>query len=335
MIRPREFLLALAAAGLLAASAGAEAPPLQELRTIVAGSASLSPEGVDGVRLSMGYNDAIAVFLDRESPFIQGFEIELKIPQAALALPGGFAYELWRRIDPAPDKSRFAYRGERLITQPLPARAGLVIQVPVRRDHALKPGPYATLVPVVVEAKEFPFLFKLLPLAKGVTPEIESALFQVRIRPILGEEGALSLRLRYPEGQPEKEAPAVTVDDKRVDPSAPLLLKAGSHRLRLSSETYRDENRSFTVEQGKVFELVIDLQDTTPVLVVEAPNSAIVTIDGVRLDHVARPQLMVEPGEHTAACRIGDYSITRKFTASRGKTYKLVLAIELQVQEGP
>jgi hypothetical protein len=44
--------------------------------------------------------------------------------------------------------------------------------------------------------------------------------------------------------------------------------------------------------------------------------------------------MTVEPGDHTAACRIGDYSLTRKFTAYRGKTYKLVLEIDLQVQEG-
>ncbi|HET7839690.1 MAG TPA: hypothetical protein VFL04_08015, partial [Rectinemataceae bacterium] len=271
----------------------------------------------------------------KDSPFIQGMEIELKVPAAVMAVPGGFAYELWRRVDPAPEKSRFGYRGERIITQMLPARAGLVIQVPIRKDHSLKSGPYATLVPVVVEAKDFPFLFKLLAVSKGFSSEVENAQFQVRVRPILTDEGALSIRLRYPEGQAEKSPVAITVDDRKVEASGPLLLKAGVHRLHIASDNYREENRSFTIEQGKALELVVELQDTTPVLLIEAPDSAVVLLDGQRLDHVAKPQIQVEAGEHSATCRIGDYTITRKFTAYRGKTYHLVLAIDLQVQESP
>jgi hypothetical protein len=67
---------------------------------------------------------------------------------------------------------------------------------------------------------------------------------------------------------------------------------------------------------------------------VEAPDSAIVSLDGDKIDHVAHPTMTVEPGDHYASCRIGDYSLTRKFTAYRGKSYKLVLEIDLQVQEG-
>jgi hypothetical protein len=335
MNRQRIRLLTLVAAGILARAAVAPSLRAQELRTLVAGIVLLQAENADGARLTMGYSDAVAVLLAKESPFIQGFEIELKLPPSLTAVPGAFAYELWRRIDPAPDKGRFGYKGERIITQPLPARAGLVLQIPVRKDHAMKSGPYATLIPTVVEPKDFPFLFKLLPLAKGASPEVEAAQLQVRVRPVLSDEGGLRLLLKYPEGIPEREAVAVTVDDKRVDPLAVLVLKAGSHRLHISSEAYRDESRSLAIEQGKVLELSIELQDTTPLLLLEAPDSAVVTLDGLRLDHVAKPQMTIEPGEHLATCRIGDYSLSRKFTAARGKTYRLVLSVDLQLQEGP
>ncbi len=321
-------ILALACAP-FASSAAAE-----DLRALVAGVATVSSDNSEGVRLTMGYDESIAVLLQKDSPFVQGIEIEIKSPQTVIAAPGGFAYELWRRIDPSPDKKRFAYKGERIIMQPLPARAGYAIQIPVRADHSLRPTPYATLIPAIVEQKDFPFLFRLVPISKGASAEVESAKFQVRVRPLLTDEGALSLRLRYPEGGAERYPVSVTVDDRKVDAASPLLLKAGQHRLGVSSEAYRDESRSFAVEQGKTIELVVELQDTTPVLVVEAPDSAVVTLDGVRVDHVSKPSMTVEPGDHTAACRIGDYSLTRKFTAYRGKTYRLVLEIDLQVQEG-
>jgi hypothetical protein len=329
----RARLAALALSCALAVEAGYG--QARDLRMIVAGTAALAAESADGVRLSLGFGDAAAVTVPRDSPFVQGIEIEVRSPPEVVQAPGGFAFEIWKAVDPAPEKGRYAYRGVRVITQPLPARAGYAVQIPVRADHSIEAGPYADLLPTVVDPREFPIAFKIIPVSKAVTPDIETARFQVRFRLILGDEGALSLKLRYPEGRPARPPVAVTVDDRKVDASAPLLLKAGQHRLRVSSEAYRDESRSFAIESGRTLELVVELQDATPVVIVEAPDSAAITIDGARIDHAAKPQVEVEPGEHVAVCRIGDYTVTRRFTAARGKTYKLVLEVDLQVQEAP
>ncbi len=329
--RYRRATVALAvssALSILVAHAQAE-----DLRALVAGVAVISPENADGTRMAIGFDESVAVVMPKDSPFVQGFEIEIRSPQAVIAAPGGFAYELWRRLDPSPDRKRVDYSGERILMQPLPARAGYAIQIPIKADNAIKPSPYATLIPALVEQRDFPFLFKLVPISKGLSSDVESAKFQVRVRPLLSDEGALSINLRYPEGAAEHYPLDATVDDKKVDPSQPILLNSGAHKLGISSEAYRDESRSFAVEQGRTLELVVELQDTTPVLIVEAPDSAIVTIDGATMDQVAKPEMTVEPGEHTAICRIGDYTLTRKFTANRGKSYKLVLEIDLQVQE--
>ncbi|MDP3177107.1 MAG: hypothetical protein Q8M76_04335, partial [Spirochaetaceae bacterium] len=137
----------------------------------------------------------------------------------------------------------------------------------------------------------------------------------------------------FPEGTKEKGEILVSVDDKRIEPAAVAVVKAGAHKLLVKSEEYRDESISVNVEQGKIAELVIDLQDATPILVVEAPDSAVVLLDGERVDHVASPQMAVEPGEHEISCEIGDYSLRRSFIAYRGKTYRIVLSIDLQVEE--
>lgn len=319
----------------LAVPSGAE-----ELRTIVAGTAALSAEAPEGTRLSVAYNEAVAIVLPKESPFIQGFEIEVKIPQAAINFPGALAYELWRRLDPAPDKNRFGYEGDRIITQPLPPRGSLVLQVPIRKDHSLKTSPYSTVIPTILDPKDFPLVFKFYAISKGIPPELENAAFQVRIRPLLTDEGALRVSLHFPEGA-DKTAVVVSLDDKRLtdarylDGRDLLVLKAGTHYLRVSSDKFRDESRTFTIDQGRVLDLVIELQDTTPLLVIEAPDSAQISIDGQRLKPDQRTSLNVDVGEHTVSCRIGDYVITRKFTAYRGKTYRLVLAVDLQVQEQP
>ncbi len=331
MNRQRILLLALLAALFAAGSASIAA---QELRTIVAGIAPLQAENAEGTRLVMGYDQAVAVTMAKGSPFIQGFEIELKLPAAFAAQPGAFAYELWRRIDPAPDKSRYGYSGDRIITQALPARAGFVLQIPVRGDHSMKSGPYAMVIPTLVAPEDFPFFFKLVPLSKGSSPEIEAAELQIRVRPVLTDEGGLLLVLAYPEDAAARFPVVASIDDRRVDPQSMILLKAGAHRLLVNSEDYRDESRSFVLEQGRVLELEIALQDTSPILLIEAPDSALVTIDGLRVDHAASPRMRIAPGEHSAACRIGDYSLSRKFIAARDKVYRLVLSVDLQLQEG-
>lgn len=331
-VRTSLAVLFLAGACLLA---GAE-----ELRTIVAGTVVLSSDASEGTRLSVAYNEAIAVALPRDLAFIQGFEIEVKLPPAAVALPGALAWELWRRVDPAPDRNRYGYEADRLITQLLPPRASLVIQVPVRKDHNLKSSPYATVLPTIAEAGDFPFLFRFYPVAKGLPPDLENAQFQIRIRPLLTDEGALRLFLRYPEGG-DRQGVVVTVDDRRLpegrylDGKEALVLKAGTHYLRISSDQYRDESRTFTVEQGRTLDLTIDLQDTSPLVVIEAPDSAQLTLDGKKVSGDGKTSVAVEAGEHLVTCRIGDYVITRKFTAYRGKTYRIVLSVDLVVQESP
>jgi hypothetical protein len=305
-----------------------------ELRALIGGIVTVSADDAEGVGLSIGYDESVALLMPKDSPFVQGVEIEIRSPRAAIAVPGGFAYELWRRIDPEPDKKRLAYRGERIIMQSLPARAGYTIQIPVRADHSLKPGPYATLMPFIVAREDFPFLFRLVPVSKGLSSEAEASKFRIQVRPLLTGEGALSLHLHYPEGQGERFPVTVTIDDRKVDPSAPIFLKSGSYRLGIASEAYRDGSSVVVVEQGKTQELVVELQDTKPVLSIEAPDSAIIAVDGRKIAGADRGAFSIEPGDHNVTCRIGDYTLTRKFTALRGKPYKLVLDIDLRVEEG-
>ncbi|MEI6875592.1 MAG: hypothetical protein WCL50_10755 [Spirochaetota bacterium] len=303
----------------------------EELRTLVASSVTL-PLDSQGLQLSLAYNEAIAVTWPKDALFVQGIEIELRYPQAALAFPGAIAWEIWRRIDPLPEKTRYAYSGDRIVNHVLPARAGFVIQIPTRGDHGLRSTPFAELIPTIVEAKDFPFLFRLFPIAKGIPPELEKATFQLRLRPLFTDEGGFRLNLRYPEGIDRGDY-ALFVDGRPVEPKDLHVLKPGPHFLRISSDSYREETRSFSIEQGKTIELAIELADTTPILLIEAPDSALVLLDGQKLNHVQKPSMTVDAGEHTLICRIGDYSLTRKFSAFRGKTYKVLLSIDLSIQE--
>ena len=269
----------------------------------------------------------------KDLDFVQGFEIEVKSPPAALAMPGSIAWEMWKNVDPVPDKNHYGYSGDRILTQVLPGRAGVVYQIPTRGDNTLKDSPFSTLLPTVVDPASFPFIFRLIPITKGSTPDLERARFVVRVRPLFTDEGGLRIVFKYPSNA-EKGDLVVQVDGLGVDPAGLLVLKPGSHSLHVSSSVFREESRSFSIDQGRILEIGIELEDTTPILFVEAPDSAVLSLDGSRLDR-SRASFTVEPGEHSVVCRLGDYSMSRKFTAYRGKSYRLVLSIDLAVQEIP
>ncbi|MEI6386546.1 MAG: hypothetical protein WCQ50_07920 [Spirochaetota bacterium] len=305
----------------------------EEFRALLASSLAL-PSDSQGVQLTLAYNEAFALTWPKDLPFVQGLEIELKAPPAVVPLASSLSWELWRSVDPAPQKTRSIYQGERILSQVLPSRAGFVIQIPLRGDHSLKSGPFATVIPTVLSPDDFPFLFRLAPLAKAIPPELEKASFVLRIKPLFTDEGGLRLGFRFPEGSQKRDL-ELSVDGKRVVVSDLLVQKPGSHLLRVSSDGFREETRSFTIEQGRYIDLEVELEDTSPVLVVEAPDSAVITLDGARINHVTKPSMILEPGEHLIACRIGDYSMTRKFSVFRGKNYRIVLSIDLVFQESP
>jgi len=334
---PRPFLLFLLFG--VAAVSGAE-----DFRTLVGAAVDLPQDG-QGVEVSLAYNEAVGISWSKDLSFVQGFEIEIKSPPAALSMPGSIAWEMWKNVQPAPERNQYGYSGDRILTQVLPARAGVVYQIPTRGDNTLKDGPFSTLLPTVVDPASFPFVFRLIAITKGSTPAIERAHFVVRIRPLFTDEAGLRLTFKYPASQGPALAPgqapppapdlndlAVQIDGADVDPSGLIVLKPGVHAIHVASGAYREESRSVTVDQGSILDLAIELEDTTPLLLVEAPDSAVIYLDGARLDR-SKTSFAVDPGEHTVLCRIGDYSLTRKFAAYRGKTYHMVLSIDLEIQE--
>jgi hypothetical protein len=109
-----------------------------------------------------------------------------------------------------------------------------------------------------------------MPVIKGLPEELESLQFQLFAKPILSDEGALRVAFKYPEKLKDKPF-TLLVDDAVVeDHGKDLLLKQGEHVLTVISDHYRNENRRFVVERAKILDLPIELQDPTPMIVIEA-----------------------------------------------------------------
>ncbi len=307
----------------------------QGLRTDFASVATLSSENPEGVTVVLRYNEAVAVSFPADPTFIQGVEFELRIPKTFQGAESSIAWSIFTRLQPQPSPGRFDYVADLVATQPLPARVSLNLIVPIIDRHGIKNNPFASLVPSVAGIDRFPLVFKLTPIGKGILPSMETAEFRLTVRPVLRDEGGLRVSVSVPDGA-DRPLVSIFVDDKRAeDAQAMILAKKGPRVVRVSAEGYREEIITVAVEAGRVIPLNVTLTPNAPLLVFQAPAGTYVSLDGQVVPMSELDGFAVEPGEHTLFFRIGDYAMTRKFMALRGKVYHVVLSVELNILATP
>jgi hypothetical protein len=110
------------------------------------------------------------------------------------------------------------------------------------------------------------------------------------------------------------------------------MLREGEHHLVVLSEDYRNESRRFMVERAKTIDLIIELQDPTPLIIFESPENALIFLNNNPVSRDSGP-LPVEPGTYEARFQIGDYTITKTINVQRGKTYKVAVSVGIDIDE--
>ncbi|MBN1519427.1 MAG: hypothetical protein JW923_04970 [Spirochaetales bacterium] len=303
------------------------------VRTVVAAIVVVDPANPDGQEVTLGYNEAVAVTVPEGVMFLDGVEFELRLPKAVQGSESALAWSVYAGVRPDPDLSLYDYEGEQLAVQNLPARVSLALRLPFVANNSLRPSPFYVLLPTVVGAERYPVLFKLLAIGKGISRAVESARFTLVVKPVLSGDGAIVIDLAS--GLDGVDIKAF-LDDKPVDdPRARVVIRKGLHTLRIQAAGYQEEVVSVTVEPGKVLSVPVSLVPDVPRLSIQAPQGSVISLDGKALAQADWESLVIEVGEHTVSCRIGDHTISRKFTAQRGVTYTLVLSLELTIQSTP
>ena len=312
---------------LIAGTTGSET-----FRTIVAEKLAVSVLNPEGAAASLSYTDSAVITIEGDRRFLRGIELDLRVPPQYLKYRGSMAVAFYAPLKPVPAVGVADLNAERIGFEPLPNKLQTVFHLPVQKNHGLKPSPYVSIPTPVVPASSFPILFRLMPVIKGLPEELESLRFQFHAKPILSEDGAVRVVFKYPEKL--KDKPFTLLIDEAVveDPAKDFLVKQGEHVVTVISEHYRNENRRILVERARTLEVPIELQDPTPIILVEAPENAKVIFDGQALADPREP-FPVEPGEHEVRFVIGDYSLVKPVEVRRGRTYKIVLSIDAKIEE--
>jgi len=304
----------------------------ESFRSFIAGNLELSASNPEGTTISMGSNGSVLVNLGKDTRFLRGIELELTAPQSWLAYRGSLAMLVYADLDHQPSRGINDVEGRRVAFDPLPNKVKSIYQLPIRPQHGLRTSPYAVVLSGSVLPSSFPILFRLMAIIKGLNEELENMSFSLTVKPIFSDEGAVKISYRYPQQLRGKQF-TVLIDDVVIENlTEERLLKEGEHHLVVLSEDYRNENRRFIVERAKTIDLLIELQDPTPLIIFESPGNAQIFLNNNPIARNSGP-IPVDPGTHEARFHIGDYILTKTINVQRGKTYKIAVSVGIDIAE--
>lgn len=304
----------------------------ESVRVLVAGVNRVSLLEPGGITIPLSYSSSSLIKMDGDTRFFRGLQLELTSPPGFLSHRDSLAMVLYGELNTTPGMGVADLETRRLAYAILPARIRTIYQIPLRADHGLRTSPYATVLTGVMDISSFPLLFRIMPVSKGISDDLRGMVFNLTVRPILSNEGALRMSFLYPENLPGMPFTVLINDERIENPREERILTEGQHHLIVLSEDYRNVSSSFVVERARTLDLTVELQDTTPLLVFEHPEDARVYLNNVFLSNSRYPR-PVDPGVHEVRFQMSDYTITRQVTVHRGRTYRVSLSVDINISE--
>jgi len=304
----------------------------ESFRAEVQGNIEVSHTRSAETAVSISIDGSVLINIDTDIRFIRGVELEITAPQSWLPYRGALVMMMFNSLNLKSAEGITDFEGRRIAFEPLPSRLRIVYQIPIRAQHGLRTTTSVTVPTGVIAPDTFPILFRLIPIEKGFPAAFELLKFNVTARPIISNEGAVKLIPRFPP-QLRNRPFTVLIDDNVItNISEEILLRDGEHHLVIRSDDYRNESRRFLVERAKVIDLIIELQDPTPVIIFEGPQNSVIYLNNTLVADVREP-ILIDPGSHEVKFQVGDYTIVRTLNIQRGKTYRVALEVGLTVHE--
>ncbi|MGN0738857.1 MAG: PEGA domain-containing protein [Treponema sp.] len=286
-------------------------------------------DGASSETVFAGINDCICINLPSDLTFIQGIELNIKIPPAITRCPNTIIYSLYDNISPVPSAKTIDYTGQELYTGVYPGLFSLTIQIPLVKGNSIKKTPYADKTLIPEHSRNFVFLRNQLAM-KGIPAEVYSAQFEVSARPILINKGRLIIKTN----SAQLKNMTVTVDDKPVelDKNNSCFLKPGLHNITITADSVRNENRSCMIEVAKDTVLEVNLKSTAPSLSINMPQGTQVFVNS-QITEIKNKTLSLAPGEYTLKFILGGYEVVKQITVQEGRSYSITVTLDADILE--
>lgn len=281
-----------------------------------------------------GINDGVLISFPEDKTYIQGIELEVKIPKLIASYRDSVVYYIFDSIIQNRN-SAIDFSGKRLFADVIPSRLSYNAQlffdeVPESKQKAT---PYSAIMPFTIESETTSNIAIKFQLAmKGVPETFFDSFFDVTIKPIIKDEGTFLLNLVYDKTEEEKPV-FVYIDEELVDsPFETIMLKSGIHYLSVISENYRNEVRTFNINQAANNFLEVELKSIQPEVNLLAPENTEVYFDSELIEDLTKTIVTTE-GEHVISFKLNGFESTKTINIQNGKTYNIALSIDISVQE--
>ncbi|MBO4320006.1 MAG: hypothetical protein J5857_06000 [Treponema sp.] len=197
--------------------------------------------------VSAGVNDCIVIELPSDMEFIEGIELQFKVPKEVAAWRDSVAYSFYDGIVPEPSSSVIDYNGTRKTTGTFGSSLSMTLKIPLKRNHTIKKDAYSTLMTTVPDVVKGKIFLRLQLVMKGTSDDIYSSQFQVTGKPLFINKGKLFVQPVDPD-KGEVKPYTVFIDGNQTDTAGGVLLTPGMHNINIVSDYYRNEFRTVTVE---------------------------------------------------------------------------------------
>lgn len=288
-------------------------------------------ESYSNASLTIGLRELSQIKLEA-TEFLRGVVIQVNAPQAVLQFRESFLLSIYSNPSPQPREGVRTYSATKLLSKPFPSSPRTFIDLPFKEQNSWdKSAPNSSIVSQRPAARDYPILLTIDPIMKGIPSDVASSRFEITIRPVLENKGALVIEL--PDGT-DPDAVELLIDGE-VQPkkSGRVLLATGVHQIRVKSDHYLPFSKSVGIEQAQTTSLKVELQPAQSTISFDAPEDARVFFDGEEVEAPTTSKLNTEPGEHVVLVRIGDYSVSKKIDLEGGKNYKVSLFFDILIND--
>lgn len=300
----------------------------ERVRGPLVGAARIS--GPDQATLKVSLRDLAALDLDSDSRLLESLTVSVALPPGVSSQGAGLVLWIYDGITPEPTPAQFEYTATgSAMVRILPGEP-TVFSIPVEPPS----GTTRTTRPTTVaprSVQDAPFLFVLEPISKAIPDTLRRAEITITITPVFAEVGLLDLDVQAPFGAP----PFLIYLDEQETPfrSDGFVLSPGLHSLRVESEGASIYDRTLLIEKGTIETVVVIIESNRPTVRIEAPEDAMVFLDGQRYRPEVHRVVEVTPGEHLVLIQLGDYAISRRFDVEEAKDYTVSLFLDIIVEE--
>lgn len=263
------------------------------------------------------------------NPFLEGLDLALTIPQELMKYRDSFMINIYYRLDKTPEELLKAYKGSSLLSSTIPVSRKMFISIPLAKISNTDTIPGSIICPAV-DISELPLLLSITPVMKGIPSTVLTSVFKLEILPIISNKGILNLDITSPTTDDKY---TIILDGKKINTDREIILTSGIHQIKVESDSFKEISRSFVIEKGETTKINLALESLLPTVVFEAPNGAEIFLDGEKLEYVSGKGIQIEPGEHVVRIELSDYFLSRKFTVTAEKNYKVSLFLDILVQD--